>query len=163
MQSITTAMMVRRALELFHLELKDATPRPIDDYSRSPMWLGNGYFQMDDNRPYLLSICHPHGGLGVFFYFFTGPETWCHMQVFAGDDKQWDDLSLDNRWQLWRQLNRFYSHEQIRYPPQLAEYLTNRLASYGLLKISLGGRSKRNVSHCIERGLRQTCSVYNER
>lgn len=160
MQSITATMMVRRALELYYLDLEQGTPRPLDDYSSTPMWLGNGYFQMDDNRPRLLSLCHPQGNLGVFFYFYTGPQPWCHMQVFNGDDKSWEDLSRDNRWQLWQQLNRFYSHDQMRYPPRLAEYLTNRLDDYGLLKISVTGRHKRNVADCLERGLRLTCPVY---
>jgi len=163
MQSITDTMMTRRALELYHLDLVDVAPHPIEDYSRTPMWLGNGYFQMDDNRPKLLSICHPHGGLGVFFYFFTREEPWCHMQVFAGEPMRWDELSSGNRWELWRQLNAFYSHGKMKYPPRLAEYLTNRLNDYGLLKVSLGGRSKLKVTQCLESGLRNTCPIYKPR
>lgn len=158
MQLVHFEKLTKWVLDLYHLKLKHRQPEPLDDYGVTPMWLGNGFFQMDDNLPAILSLHTKDRRYGLMVYYIHGSDTWCYIEVHGPDGTiAWDALPFDIRWDLWRLLHHFYPQDTMLYPPRLAEYITERLYDHGHIASK---RKKRRIRSDIERSLRLTCPIY---
>lgn len=157
MYCVDQKTMERRALEIYHLYLKETQPLPIDHYGEHPLSVGNGFFQMDDLRPCVISLCHPVDDIGLFLYIYPYETPWCHLSVSEG---RWDALSLPTRWALWEQLNAFYSHESRYHPKRLSFELVSELIESHAIRQHNKPQQRKKLRRTLEHALRKRCSIY---
>lgn len=133
-----------RALEIYHLKLKRYQPVALDHYGRSPLSLGDGYHQMDDNLPTVLSLCGWDREYGLMVYYIRGHDMWCYVEVHGLEGQIcWDALPQSVKWELWERLNTYH-------PPQLASVITEHLYRHGLVN---SRRKRRRIRSVIENTL----------
>jgi len=133
MYAISQERFLARVSDTFDIELTNSQPDSIESYQVTPMWLGNGWFQLDDHHPRLLSITTRDRHWGVLVYFLNGATHKPYMTVHGANVTCWDDFPSEVQWALWKILHHFHRPDSDLHPKHLTQHTLHLLQENGTL------------------------------
>ena len=156
MYPISQERFMARVIDTYDIELHSSLPDTIESYRTTPMWLGNGWFQLDDHHPRILSITTPCRHWGVLVYFLNGDTAKPYMTLHGANIAVWDDFPVEVQWQLWKTLNRFYRPDSDMHPENLTLHTLHFLKDNG----TLSKRKCDKIEPALKRWFYRMCPVY---